>query len=239
MTTQPLRIAMLASTLLAGGMFLVACKDRVPVASTVGGASGDTSVLGAPGPDARPGVRPGVVTDAQGREIPPPPLPRQARAQVVASGPDTALAVWVQDGDVMAAGYTRGYGWSPAQVLERIYGDASDVQLASNGRGAAMAIWHHTVGSIDSLRFSRFEQGTGWSHPDVMPGALPRPQAQDAAPPQLAMDARGNAQASWPSGFAPDEMQTSRFVAGQGWSRAQGERLAAGPAAGASGMRSP
>jgi hypothetical protein len=206
---------------------LAGCKDKVPVASTVDGRAGDTSVLGAP--SANPGsTASSIPRDARGREIPAPPLPGNVKAQVVASGPENALAVWLQDGEVMAAAYTRGYGWSPAQALERIHGDASAPRLASNGRGDAMAVWQHTVGRIESLRFSRFQQGTGWSVPDVVPGALPRPVGQ-AEPPTLRMTASGEAFASWPSGFAADEMQTSRFVAGQGWSRAEGERMAVAP----------
>src|SRR5690606_19381360 len=86
--------------------------------------------------------------------------------------------------------------------------------------------WQHTVGKIHSLRFSRYEAGTGWSVPDVVPGALPRPPGQ-AVPPQLRMDAAGHAYARWPSGFDENEMQAARFVAGQGWGRVVSEPTSA------------
>ncbi|QJW84541.1 hypothetical protein HK414_15150 [Ramlibacter terrae] len=63
----------------------------------------------------------------------------------------------------------------------------------------------------------------------MMPGALPRPPSRlaGAAAPQLHMDAQGNAFAQWPSGFADNEVQTARYVAGRGWTRALSEPVTA------------
>lgn len=172
-------------------------------------------------------------TDTGGRAIPPPPEPAAANVQPVRSGEDAALAVWVQDGHVMASSWTPATGWTVARPLEEIYGEASDPQVASNGRGKAIALWRHTVGSIQSLRFSRFDAAAGWSPPDVLPGALPRPDAgagsQDA--PRLQMDAAGNAVAEWASGFQAGEVQTARYIEGQGWTRAASEPVASAPSA--------
>lgn len=204
---------------------LAACKEAPsPVTTTVSGAN-ETAVLGNHG---------GKDAHAPAEAIPRPPIAAGIEAQMVPSGAREALAVWVQDGEVMAASYSPDRGWMPAQALEQIYGEASEPQLASDGKGRAMAVWHHTVGKIHSLRFSRYEAGTGWSVPDVMPGALPRPQGE-AAGLQLRMDASGQAYANWPSGFDANEMQSSRFVAGQGWSRAVSEPLAAARPASAAG----
>ncbi|WP_460890849.1 hypothetical protein, partial [Ramlibacter alkalitolerans] len=154
---------------------------------------------------------------------------------VVRSGEAAALAVWVQDGHVLASAFARPGGWAPAKPLEDIYGEASDPQLASNGRAAAMAVWRHTVGSIQSLRFSRFDAASGWTPPDVVPGALPRPNAAGAArdddAPRLTMDADGNVIARWASGFAPTEEQVARYTPGQGWSRALSEPVASAQSA--------
>ncbi|HVE54472.1 MAG TPA: hypothetical protein VNB23_13925, partial [Ramlibacter sp.] len=170
-----------------------------------------------------------ALTDGRGHAIPPAPAPAGVHAQAVRANDDSALATWVQDHHVVASGWTREGGWTTPQALEQIYGVASDPQLAGNGQGSAMAVWRHTVGSIHSLRFSRFDAATGWSVPDVMPGALPRPDvagAVDPTVPRLEMDAAGNVVAQWPSGFAADELQTARYVAGQGWSAASSERMA-------------
>jgi hypothetical protein len=213
-----------AAVLLLAGLALAGCGDRP--------AANDTKVLGGQG---TPAAEAPVMVDADGRAIPRPPVPAGTPAQVARSGDEAALAVWVQDGHVVASAYAPGTGWSPARPLEEIYGEASDPQLASNGHGAAMAVWRHTVGSIRSLRFSHFDATLGWSTPDVLPGALPQPDAQGAGEddaPRLAMDEDGNATARWPSGFAPGEEQVARFVPGKGWSRPASEPVvsAASPA---------
>lgn len=206
--------------LLAAG--LAACSDspRSPDGS-------NTAILGGYG-----GPRASGAVGA----IPQPPAVAGATPQVADIGNGHGLAVWVQDQRVVAASYTPAGGWSAPRPLEEIYGEASDAQLAGNGRGAAMAIWRHTVGNIRSLRFSRFE-GSTWSTPDVMPGALPRPRRDNAAAPQLHMDAEGRAFAEWPSGFNAQETQSARFVPGQGWSRALSEPVAAAATAPVTGAQ--
>ena len=209
--------------LLAATLF--ACRDAPPSPRTAGH---DTSVLGGYG--SRPGAAaPGAPTGANGEAIPPPKTPLGVKAQMARADDGAVLALWVQDSHVVAATHSPATGWSAPQPLETIYGQASDPQLASNGRGAAMAVWRHTVGSIQSLRYSRFDH-TGWSVPDVMPGALPRPRGEAGAAPRLHMDAEGRAFAEWPSGFHPQELQSARFVPGQGWGRAESEPLAAADA---------
>lgn len=215
---------------------LAACGERQsPVTQTVSGApDNQTAVLGGNGSGAQAAAS-GPLTDEAGRTIPVPPLPRGTRAQLVRSAADAALAVWVQEGTVLAASYAAASGWSAPAPLEDIHGEASEPQIASNGKGVALALWRHTVGNIDSLRFSRFDASTGWSVPDVMPGALPRARGESAAAagqaPQLHMDGQGNAFAQWPSGFDPHEVQTARYTAGQGWTRALSEPAPGAPTA--------
>lgn len=221
-----------AALLLA--LALAGCgKQELPKTATVGDNSNDTSVLGGYGPGSEGAAAPIQLTDAQGQTIPPPAVPARTQAQAVRSSGDSALAVWVQDGRVVASAWTRTGGWTPAQALEQIYGRSSDPQLASNGNGMAMAVWRHTVGSIEALRYSRFEQRTGWTEPDVMPGALPRPDVGGPSGggdgPRLQMDAQGNVVAQWASGFDAGEVQVARHVAGQGWSRASSEPVASAP----------
>lgn len=215
----------IALLLLAG--MLAAC-DRTPEAPA--GAS-DTSVLGGYGHAPRPAASEPLV-DAQGNALPAPPVPRGAKPELARSGPDGAVAVWVQEGNVVAASYRPTQGWGPAQPLESIYGDASDARVAGNGQGVAIAIWRHTVGNIQSMRFSRFDAATGWSTPDVMPGALPR-AAEFGGALRLEMDAQGNAYAQWPSGFDANEEQTARYLEGSGWTRALGQATASAAAASA------
>jgi hypothetical protein len=194
----------------------------------------NTAVLGGYGPPADRTTAPPTLIDATGQTIPPPPVPSGTRPQM-ARAADGALAVWIQGGDVMASSWTRAAGWTSPQALERIGGDSSEPQVAANTAGMAMVVWHHTVGNIHSLRFSRRETGGEWSVPDVLPGALPRPSVvgtaagQDA--PQLQMDAEGKVVARWPSGFHANEMQVARYSAAEGWTRAVNEPVASAPAA--------
>lgn len=195
----------------------------------------DTAVLGGYGaPVDRSHAAP-TLTDASGQTIPGPPVPAGVRPQMVRSGDEAALAVWLQGGDVVASSWTRATGWTAAQPLESLHGESTGPQLASNGKGLAMAVWHHQVGNIHSLRFSRFEAATGWSVPDVLPGAMPRPEVVGAPPgqngPRLQMDAEGNVLAEWPSGFQANEMQVARYSVAGGWTPATGEPMAAAPAA--------
>lgn len=215
--------ALLAATLLLAG-----CRDGTPERHP-------TSVLGGGGAAAPRAPALLALTDGSGQAIPPPPVPSHAQPQMARIGGDGALAIWVQEAHVLASSWTRAGGWTPPQALESIYGEAGAPQLASNGQGVAMAVWQHRVGNILSLRFSRFETAGGWTAPDVLPGALPRP-ASAGSPPgsgtlQLQVDAQGNAVAEWPSGFRADEMQTARYTAGEGWTRAAGEPVASAPAA--------
>jgi hypothetical protein len=164
-----------------------------------------------------------TLTDGGGQQIPPPSVPAGAQPQMVRTGDEGALAVWLQDAHVVASAWTHTAGWTAAQPLERIYGDASVPQLVSNGQGMAMAVWRQRVGNIHSLRFSRFDAATGWAPPDVLPGAFPRPAAVGSPAaqhaPQLRMNAQGNVVAQWPSGIRANEMQAARYSAAQGWSQ--------------------
>lgn len=216
----------LVCALLAAASALVACND-----ADVG--RHDTTVLGgsSPAPQRAPALP--TLADASGQAVPAPPAPANAPPRMTLTGGDSALAVWVQGGDVLASAWTRAGGWTTAQPLERLHGESRDPQLASNGQGTAMAVWHHQVGNIHSLRFSRFEAATGWSVPDVLPGALPRPATAGMAPgqnaPRLEMDAQGKVLARWPSGLRANEFQAARHIPGQGWEDPSSEPVASAP----------
>ena len=219
------RMGMAALVLL--GAALGGCRDARPDRH-------DTAVLGGYGhADAAHPAAP-ALTDAQGQVIPAPPAPAGAGPQMARTADEAALAVWIADGHVMASTWTRTAGWSQPQPLERIYGEASEVQVTGNGQGQGMAVWQHRVGNIHSLRFSHYG-ADGWSVPDVLPGALPRPavagtRAGEEAP-QLHMDAQGNVLARWTSGFHANEMQVARYTPGAGWSSAASEPVASAPSA--------
>jgi hypothetical protein len=209
-----------ALALLLVGLALAGCRDAKV------DHKNNTAVLGGYGHES-PASQ--ALTDGRGQAIPAPPAPASMAVRAVRTGDEAAIAAWVEDKHVVASTWTRATGWSAPQPLERIYGESSELQVASNGQGPALAVWHHRVGNIHSLRFSRFD-GSGWSVPDVIPGALPQPAAagspagQSAA--QLEMDAQGNVVARWPSGFHADEMQVARYSVAEGWTHAASEPVA-------------
>ena len=87
------------------------CRDR-PAATS------NTAVLGGYGnAPARTEPR---LTDARGEPIAPPPVPAGTQPQLVRSGDESALAVWVQDGHVVASAFARPTGWSAPRPLEEI-----------------------------------------------------------------------------------------------------------------------
>lgn len=203
------RTALLLACALAGALAGCGKNDTVS----------NTAVLGGYGPAAADAALRG--------EVSPPPAPRNATPQLAIVNREHALAVWEEQGQVMATSYSLGRGWETPRPLEDIHGQASNARIAANRDGIAMAVWQHTVGRIDSLRFSRYQPDSGWSQPDVVPGALPRPRqpgktagasVQDAAP-RIELDERGNASALWLSGFAEGEVQASTYVHGKGWAR--------------------
>ena len=213
-----------AWALLLVGLALAGCRD----AKLDHGSN--TAVLG--GQSQQSAAQ--ELTDGRGEPIPAPPAPAGTPARAVRTSAETAIAAWVEDKHVVASTWTRGGGWTPAQPLERIYGESSEVRVASNGQGPALALWHHRVGNIHSLRFSRFD-GSGWSVPDVVPGALPRPAGAGApagqGAVQLEMDAQGNAVARWPSGFTANATQVARYNAASGWTPAASEAVASAQSA--------
>ena len=187
-----------------GWRWMDAWRPAAPLPSQ----ASNTAVLGSYG---QPPSAPGVAR---------PPAPARGSVATVALGEGQVLALWTQDGHVVGGRYAPSTGWVDVRALEQILGEAADVQLAGNGKGQAMAVWRHTLGQIDSLRFARFDESAGWSPPDVVPGVLPRHAASGAAP-KLQMDAEGHATLQWPSAFSPGTVQLSRFDPASGWSAPQ------------------
>jgi hypothetical protein len=228
------RLAPPAYALLA--LMVAACGEReqpqqpatTPAATTQASAPGASAPVA---PDL-------VLRDTDGQVIPPPRVPPGITAQAAVTAPGIAWAVWIQDKRAVGARYTRAGGWEAPIPFERIAGIDTDPQLASNGNGTAMAMWRHTVGRIESLRYSRWDAANGWSGPDVLHGALPQPrpaglphgQPHPPTAPRLVMDQQGTVHAEWPSGFHAQQVQASAFLPSRGWTRPEdrpGEATAA------------
>ncbi len=139
--------------------------------------------------------------------------------QVAAYGNGSAIAVWYQhDGtryNVLANGYAAGAGWGAASLLETDNaGDAVFAQVAVDGSGNALAVWHAWDGGRNNVWANRYAAGMGWG----APGLIQTGNAFSAVFPQVAFDGSGNAIAVW-SQWDGSRYDTwgNRYVAGAGW----------------------
>lgn len=207
--TKATKFVVAASIAVAATAVLLAYVGRptAPGARQVADQASNTAVLGSNGMPAKP-VAP---------VFPPPPAPRGAEVEIVGSGPGQAVAIWTQEGRVHAGRYATGAGWTDLRTIDDIPGETSDLELTGNG-SRAMAVWRHTLGEIQSLRYAVWDEGKGWATADVVPGVLPR-RLNSGVHPNLIMDGYGNVTLQWPSGFGGTSAQVTRFEAGRGWSQ--------------------
>ncbi|MFP2933331.1 Ig-like domain-containing protein [Pyxidicoccus sp. 3LG] len=142
---------------------------------------------------------------------------------LVAGADGTVVAVWVQQrgaATLMFSRYVPGTGWAlPAPVDSSNGGDATVLQLASDGGGQVLAVWSQfDVDTFtENLWSARYVPGAGWSRAqridvdvDDFPG--------DTWELGVAMNAAGDAMATW-SRFdgSRSTAWARRYVAGTGW----------------------
>jgi hypothetical protein len=136
-----------------------------------------------------------------------------------------ALAVWEQDGDPTAAvrydiwsnRYTAGPGWGTPVLIETNNSDnASAPQIALDANGNALAVWYQFDGAADGIWSNRYTAGSGWGSATLIEN-----NAGDAADPQIAFDASGNALAVWDHIIGGiHSIVANRHTAGSGWGTA-------------------
>jgi hypothetical protein len=144
--------------------------------------------------------------------------------QIAMDGAGNALAVWRQsDGmhyNIWSDRYVAGSGWQSAQLIEiDDASDAYDPQIAMDGAGNALAVWHQSDNTHSSIWFNRYVAGSGWQ--SAQPIATD--SAEDAVFPQIAIDGAGNALAVWrqTTDSWRENIWSSRYVSGSGWQSAQ------------------
>jgi hypothetical protein len=137
---------------------------------------------------------------------------------IVADQDGNAVAVWVQgDGtaqSVFANRYTEGVGWGTRVVIEsESLGDANLPDLAGDGSGTFTAVWMQDDGVRNNVWANRYTFETGWVTAQLV-------EANDFGlmSPSIAMDASGNAMATW---YQYDgslyNIWANRYVTGTGW----------------------
>jgi len=136
----------------------------------------------------------------------------------IAYGPGgVAFAVWRNNADVYANIFD-GTTWGTAQAIEGTALGVSDLELAVDIHGNAMAVWAHYNGSVNDIRAAYYNAQAltpDWETDVAIDGA----NINDARYPKVAFDGFGNAIVVWlQSDGTADSIYTNRFEpSGAGW----------------------
>jgi len=138
------------------------------------------------------------------------------------------FAVWERrQGDrlrIRASRYTPEHGWEPPREIDAGEGDAVSPQVTVHPDGSAIVAWTLRPGA-DNRRViaRRYVADTGWGAPGNISA-----NGEDAYDIEVAMDAAGNAFATWEQETDGEEtVVASRFEAGAAWSAPVNWRLMA------------
>ena len=147
--------------------------------------------------------------------------------QVAVDGNGNAVAVWLQfygfgRFQVWANSYNAALGaWGIPQAIQEGETDSLAPQAAMDASGNAMVVWYQDNGAYTyTIRANRYRARSGtWSGPQVIQAGV-----DDAAYPQVALDASGNAVAVWIqyNGAGQYTVRTNRYRADtDAWEEAQ------------------
>jgi hypothetical protein len=107
-----------------------------------------------------------------------------------------ATAVWTALRDrqtrIQSSTRTLTGPWAPAETLSGPVGSASSPAVAMDDQGGAVASWRWSDGAFLVVQAAVRSPAGLWSQPEVLSGA-----GRSASPPQVAMDAKGNAVVGW------------------------------------------
>nr|MBA2539286.1 Ig-like domain-containing protein [Deltaproteobacteria bacterium] len=104
--------------------------------------------------------------------------------------------------------------WSAPTVLVTADIAVSGLDVAVDGSGNAFLVWNENIGSVGSVRWSRYTAGGTWTAPAL----LESDDTGNTSRPRVTVDPAGNAMAVWEQKFggitAPSDLMWSRFAAG-------------------------
>ncbi len=135
--------------------------------------------------------------------------------QIAVDANGNAIAVWHQsDGtrdNIWANRYVPGTGWGNAKLIETdSTGSALNPQIAVDANGNAIAVWDQSDGTRRNIWANHYLPGFGWGTAEL----IETDNAGDAASPQIAVDANGNAIAVWyQSDGTRDNIWANRWLA--------------------------
>ena len=133
------------------------------------------------------------------------------------------IAVWTQYDSAARYGvwtnrYTAQRGWGTPQPLNTNPGQASDVQLAINAHGDAVAVWMQysdTVAGKVNIWANRFSVQSGWQQAQQI-----QDDNTNAYFPKVAIDQAGNAIVVWSQNDGAHDrthIYANRFEVSEGW----------------------
>ncbi len=146
-----------------------------------------------------------------------------SKPQVAVDTSGNAVAVWQQhDGtrfNIWANRYVAGTGWGAAQLIETDdTADAREPQVAVDGSGDAVAVWEQSDGTRLNIWANRYVAGTGWG----VAMLIETDNAGNAASPQVAVGANGDAVAVWHQYDGTRyNIWSNRYPAGTRWGTAE------------------
>ena len=113
--------------------------------------------------------------------------------------------------------------WETSGAIENDGGTAYAPQVAFDPSGNAIAVWRWqfddgTTFPKYNIWANRYVKGTGWGTATLIE---PNDDNSDAYPPQLGIDANGNAIAVWYQSNGDSYIYANRYTAGAGWGTAE------------------
>ena len=141
--------------------------------------------------------------------------------QVAIDESGNATAIWSQAHNfktsVWSNRYVVGTGWGTAEVIETYdAGHAESPQLAVDGSGNAIAMWHQWDSSdaYVTVWCNRLVVGTGWGTAELVETI----DAVNAMGPQVSVNSSGDATAVWHQWNGSQlSVWSNRYVVGVGW----------------------
>ncbi|MGR0480663.1 MAG: hypothetical protein ACTFAL_04470 [Candidatus Electronema sp. V4] len=139
-----------------------------------------------------------------------------AIADLAVDAAGNAIALYHQEGDMLASRYVPGSGWGAAQLVAKAEDAGMGPDIAFDAAGNAIAVWNRGYAIVAN----RYVAGSGW-------GTATFASARYACEPYIAVDAAGNAIAVWivdsglDNSYHPLSLWASRYMAGSGWGVAQ------------------
>lgn len=133
-----------------------------------------------------------------------------------------AAAVWHQENYIRSGNlkglwanhYRPGEGWGTAQFLSEDENNVKFPQVALDGKGNAVAVWHEFNGTVDNIWANHYRTGSNWFIAEL----LEMDDAGNAQNPQIAADANGNFIVVWPqSDGTLTNIWTKHYSVDHGW----------------------